>query len=201
MIGLTAGRIAQKYHRPTLVISIDGDRCAGSARSIPSINLHEQLEAISDLFTHFGGHDYACGFSLETRNLDALRERLAARFAELDEDLFRRDARVDAVLPLAAIDGEFLAAHEMLQPFGAGNRQPLFLTRSALVLTARTFAPDCVELTLDDGTGRATAVVWPSAQSLAPQLVPGARADVIFHLEPDAYAPAGARLEIVDART
>src|SRR5439155_10199472 len=84
VIGLTAGRIAQKYHRPTLVISIDGDRCAGSARSIPSINLHEQLESVADLFTHFGGHDYACGFSLEKRNLDALRERLAARFATLD---------------------------------------------------------------------------------------------------------------------
>jgi single-stranded-DNA-specific exonuclease len=201
VIGLTAGRIAQKYHRPTLVISIDGDHCAGSARSIPSINLHEQLEAVGDLFTHFGGHDYACGFSLQRRNLDALRERLAARFASLDDSLFRRDAQIDAALPLGAIDGEFLAAHEMLQPFGAGNRQPLFLTRSALVLTARTFAPDCVELTLDDGTGRATAVVWPSAQSLAPQLAPGARADILFHLEPDAYAPGGARLEIVDART
>jgi single-stranded-DNA-specific exonuclease len=201
VIGLTAGRIAQKYHRPTLVISIDGDRCAGSARSIPSINLHQQLEAVSDLFTHFGGHDYACGFSLERRNLDLLRERLAAQFATLDASLFRREARVDAALPFAAIDAEFLAAHEMLQPFGAGNPQPLFMTRNAMVLTTRTFAPDCSELTLEDGSGRATAVLWPSAQALAAQLAPGARADLLFHVEPDAYAPSGARLEIVDART
>src|SRR6185369_402991 len=114
VIGLTAGRIAQKYHRPTLVISIDGERCAGSARSILSVNLHEQLEAVADLFTHFGGHDYACGFSLETRNLGALRQRLAAQFAALDESLFRREAKIDAVLSFAAIDAEFLAAHEML---------------------------------------------------------------------------------------
>jgi single-stranded-DNA-specific exonuclease len=200
VIGLTAGRLAQKYHRPTLVISIDGERCAGSARSIQSINLHQQLEAVSDLFTHFGGHDYACGFSLETRNLPALRERLAARFASLDESLFRRDAKVDAVLPLAAIDAEFLAAHEMLQPFGAGNPQPTFMTRDATVLSARTFAPDCVELTLEDGSGRAVAVLWPSAQSLAAQLAPGTRADLLFHVEPDAYAGEGARLEIIDAR-
>ena len=200
VIGLTAGRVAQKYHRPTLVISIDGDHCAGSARSIPSINLHAQLETVADLFTHFGGHDYACGFSLETHNLPALRERLAAQFATLDAHLFSREAKVDAALPLAAIDAEFLAAHEMLQPFGAGNPQPLFLGRDALVLSARTFAPDCTELVIEDASGRATAVVWPSAQTLAAQLAPGARADVLFHVEPDAYAPAGARLEIVDAR-
>ena len=200
VIGLTAGRVAQKYHRPTLVISIDGDHCAGSARSIPSINLHAQLETVADLFTHFGGHDYACGFSLETRNLPALRERLAAQFATLDAHLFSREAKVDAALPLAAIDAEFLAAHEMLQPFGAGNPQPLFLGRDALVLSARTFAPDCTELVIEDASGRATAVVWPSAQTLAAQLAPGARADVLFHVEPDAYAPTGARLEIVDAR-
>jgi single-stranded-DNA-specific exonuclease len=200
VLGLTAARIAQKHHRPTLVISIDGDVCSGSARSIPSINLHEQLAAVGEVFTHFGGHDYACGFSLETRNLDALRERLAARFAELDEELFRRDARVDAALPLGTIDGEFLAAHEMLQPFGAGNPQPLFMAHDALVVSARTFAPDCVELVVEDATGRATAVLWPSVQTAGEHLAPGARADLLFHVEPDAYAPSGSRLAIVDAR-
>ena len=200
VLGLTAGRLAQKYHRPTLVMCIEGDRCIGSARSIPSINLHGQLEGVADLFTHFGGHDYACGFSLERRNLDALRERLTARFGELDESLFRREAHVDASLPLAAIDREFVAAHEMLQPFGAGNPQPLFAAHGALVVSARTFAPECTELTLEDRTGRATAVLWPSVQQLGGTLGPGVRVDVLFHIEPDAYAPAGARLAIVDAR-
>src|SRR5947209_10730169 len=114
VLGLTAGRIAQKYHRPTLVIGIEGERCSGSARSIPSINLHEQLERAADLFTHFGGHDYACGFSLERRNLEPLRARLAAQFDALDGSLFRREARVDAALPLASFNAEFVAAHETL---------------------------------------------------------------------------------------
>jgi single-stranded-DNA-specific exonuclease len=56
VIGLAAGRIAQKYHRPTLVMSIDGETAVGSARSIPTIDLHAQLESVSDVFTHFGGH-------------------------------------------------------------------------------------------------------------------------------------------------
>jgi len=200
VLGLTAGRIAQKYHRPTLVMTIEGDRCIGSARSIPSINLHAQLEAVGDLFTHFGGHEFACGFSLETRNLPALRERLAANFALLDESLFIKEAKVDAVLTLGEIDRSFIEAHEMLQPFGAGNLQPLFMARRVEVVGTRMFAEDCCELMLDDGSGRVAGVVWPSVRQLAAEIAQRVRVDVLFQVEPDAYAPAGARLTIVDVR-
>ncbi|HEY6138829.1 MAG TPA: single-stranded-DNA-specific exonuclease RecJ [Thermoanaerobaculia bacterium] len=203
VIGLTAGRIAQRHHRPTLAISMEcGGHAAavGSARSIPSIDLHSQLETVHDLFTHFGGHQFACGFSLEARNLDALRKRLAKQFETLDDNLFRRVAAIDAELALHEIDRELFAAHELLQPFGAGNPQPLFLARGVEVVSQRTFADDCCELQLRDANdGRATAVVWPSAQPLLSDLL-RAPSDVLFHLEPDAYAPAGARLNLVDAR-
>jgi len=201
VLGLTAGRIAQKYHRPTLVMTIEGERCIGSARSITSINLHAQLEEVADLFTHFGGHEFACGFSLETRNLPALRERLAANFAKLDEALFVRDANVDAVLTLGEIDRAFIEAHELLQPFGAGNPQPLFIARRVEVVGTRTFGEDCCELMLDDGSGRVAAVVWPSVKQLAAEIVQRVRADVLFQVEPDTYSPAGVRLTIVDVRT
>jgi single-stranded-DNA-specific exonuclease len=200
VIGLTAGRIAQKFHRPTLVISIDGDQAAGSARSIPTVNLHEQLEAVSDLFSHFGGHDFACGFSLHPANIPELRRRLDEQFASLDEQLFRHDACVDAELTLGEIDRAFVQGHEMLQPFGAGNPQPLFLARAVAIASRRTFGENCVELTLQDMSGHATAVVWPSVQSLNGTLSTDARADILFHVEPDTYAPAGARLSIADAR-
>ena len=201
VLGLTAGRIAQKYHRPTLVMNIDGDRCVGSARSIPAINLHAQLEAVSELFTHFGGHEYACGFSLETRNLDALRTRLEANFATLDDELFIREASVDAVLTLGEIDRTFIDAHELLQPFGASNPQPLFLVRGVEVVGTRMFAEECCELMLDDGTGRVAGVVWPSVKQLAEEIARHVRADVLFQVEPDTYSPAGARMTIADARS
>ena len=200
VLGLTAGRIAQKHHRPTLVMTIEGDRCVGSARSIPSINLHAQLEEVADLFTHFGGHEYACGFSLELRNLDALRERLTANFAKLDDALFIKQANVDAVLTLGEIDRAFIDTHEMLQPFGAGNLQPLFMTRRVEVVGTRTFGEDCCELMLEDGSGRLGAVVWPSVKQLAAEIVQRSRADVLFQVEPDAYSATGARLTVVDAR-
>jgi single-stranded-DNA-specific exonuclease len=200
VLGLTAGRIAQRYHRPTLAIGIDGELAVGSGRSIPTINLHEQLEAVSDLFTHFGGHEFACGFALPAANVGELRRRLEERFAAFDEDVFRREAQVDAEVTLAEVDEEFVKAHEMMQPFGAGNLQPLFLTRNANVTATREFAPDCCELTLDDGTGSAAAVLWPSARALAGDLKNGATVDLLFHIEPDSYASSGAKLTIVDAR-
>jgi single-stranded-DNA-specific exonuclease len=199
VIGLTAGRIAQRHHRPTLVIAIEGDLCVGSARSIPTINLHEQLESVADVFTHFGGHEFACGFSLERRNLDALRTRLQASFAAIPDDAFHREARIDATLTLADLDAEFIAAHEMLQPFGAGNPQPLFLVRDVAVTGTREFAEDCCELTIEDGTGRGTALLWPGVKQLAAGLVRG-RSDLLVHAEPDRWAGAGAKLAIVDAR-
>jgi len=200
VLGLTAGRIAQKFHRPVLMIAIEGERCVGSARSIPSINLHAQLERVADLFEHFGGHDYACGFSLATQNLPALRERLAAVFDELDPSLFVRAARIDGELALHDIDREFVAAHEMLEPFGAANPQPLFAIRSVEVAGTRTFAEDCCEVMLASNGDRAAAIVWPSVKQLAAEMVRDVRVDVLVQIEPDSYQPSGAKLILADSR-
>ncbi len=196
VLGLTAGRIAQRYHRPTLAMTIEGDLCVGSGRSIPTIDLHTELNAVSELFTHFGGHEFACGFSLPLRNLPALRSRLGERFDALETDLFRREASIDATLTLAEIDAEFLAIHELFQPFGAGNTQPLFLVRDVTVTATRTFAEDCCEISLQDATGKGTAVLWPSVKELG-SLFSDAT-DLLVRVEPDRYK--GVRLEVVDAR-
>src|SRR5260370_5322013 len=200
VIGLAAGRIAQKYHRPTLVISIDGETAVGSARSIPTIDLHAQLESVSDVFTHFGGHEFACGFSLPAARFPELRRRLSEAFEHLDGDLFRREARIDDALTISDIDRPFLDAHELLQPFGAGNPQPMFLAPDVPLAPPRHFTPSSCELTLDDATGRAVAVLWPSANVLDPLFSNGTRSDVVFQIEPDAYAASGSRLTVLDAR-
>lgn len=197
VLGLTAGRLAQRHHRPTLVMTIEDDLCVGSARSIPTIDLHGQLSQVAELFTHFGGHEFACGFSLERRHLPELRSRLEAAFESLDDGVFRREAHVDAVLKLGEIDAGFVAGHELLQPFGAGNPQPLFEIHDVAVHGMRAFSVDCYELQLEDATGRGTAVLWPSVKELRADLEAG-RADLLARLEPDRYR--GWRLEIVDVR-
>ena len=197
VLGLTAGRLAQRHHRPTLVMTIEGDLCVGSGRSIPTIDLHHQLSEAAELFTHFGGHEFACGFSLDRSSLPELQSRLERAFSTFDEELFRREAHVDATLRLGDIDAEFVAGHELLQPFGAGNQQPLFAIEGARVNGIRQFSDDCYEVQLEDGTGTGTAVLWPSAKELRSELDAG-RVDLLARLEPDRYR--GWRLEIVDAR-
>ncbi len=200
VLGLTAGRIAQKYHRPTLMLSVENGEAVGSARSIPTIDLHGQLATVADLFHHFGGHEFACGFSLASSRVPELRQRLTESFDALEPKLFRHEAHIDGVLTVAEIDREFIAAHELLQPFGAGNPQPLFLLRAARVISRRTFGEDCCELTIADDSAQATAVRWPSASALDDGLRDNVRSDLLCHVEPDSYAPSGARLILVDAR-
>ncbi|HSP17806.1 MAG TPA: single-stranded-DNA-specific exonuclease RecJ [Thermoanaerobaculia bacterium] len=199
VVGLTAGRIAQQMHRPALAISIDGEHAVGSGRSIPTINLHQQLSSVSDLFTHFGGHEFACGFSLPAAKIPELRVRLRAQFARLDERLFIREARIDGAVTLAEITRDFVLAHEMLQPFGAGNAQPLFAIRRVSVTGKRPFAEECCEMHLADASGTGKAVIWPSAKQLHAS-INGAPIDLLVQIEADGWAESGGRMSIVDAR-
>lgn len=199
VLGLAAGRIAQQWHRPTLVIAIDGDTCVGSGRSIRTINLHEALESAGDLFTHFGGHEFACGFSFPASRLPALRERLTERFAGMPGDVFDRHVTIDGWLELADVDREFVAAHELLQPFGAANDQPLFGIRGVRVKGKRHFAEDCCELTIEDRSGSGSAVVWPSVKQLT-AAADGDPLDLLVRIEPDSWSKTGGRLVLADLR-
>src|SRR5437870_988996 len=136
---------------------------------------------------------------MASRRNSAGSRRLTETFDRLDPALFRREAMIDGELTFAEIDSAFIGAHELLQPFGAGNLQPLFLSRNVAVVDRRGFGEDCCELTLQDATGRATAVRWPSAKDLD-AIVSAGHSDILFQLEPDAYAQSGARLTLIDAR-
>ncbi|MFN2441263.1 MAG: single-stranded-DNA-specific exonuclease RecJ [Thermoanaerobaculia bacterium] len=198
VVGLCAGRLARKYHRPTLVISKQGDECVGSGRSIPTIDLHGELSAMGGLFTKFGGHAFACGFSLDVGSLAELRSRLEKSLAAADASRFVQTLALDAELELSALDSAFTEDHDRLEPFGQENRQPAFLARGVTVDEIREFSPGCNRLTMKQASRRATAISWPSTSgALETILRKGGELDLVFHLAPDRYD--GHRLEIVDA--
>lgn len=197
VLGLCAGRLAQKYHRPALVISREEGGCVGSGRSIGTIDLHGRLRAVEDLFTRFGGHAFACGFSLPASALESLRDRLVPLFGEIGEEAYRRTLAIDAELRLEQVDERFLADHALLEPFGQENPQPHFLARGVTVESAREFSPGCIRLSLRQSARRAPAICWPSVSAIAPLLEEGSRADLVFRIEPDRFD--GWRLEVVDA--
>jgi single-stranded-DNA-specific exonuclease len=131
VLGIVASRIARRYHRPTIVIGFDENGIGkGSGRSIEGLNLVEALSCCAERLDKFGGHEMAAGLALHEENFDLFAEafRKAAREV-LSEDALQPCVRLDHELAFTEIDIDFLRWHEMLQPFGNGNPQPLFLAR------------------------------------------------------------------------
>lgn len=129
--GIVAGRIKEKYYRPTLVITDSADGVKGSGRSIEGYHLFEALFANRELFSRFGGHAMAAGFSMLPQDIPILRERLN-RDCTLTEAEMRPMLRVERMLSFAEIDLGLARELQVLAPFGKGNPMPLFATRGVL---------------------------------------------------------------------
>jgi len=134
VIGITATRIVEKYHRPTVVIAREGDEAFGSGRSIRAFHLLEAIESCHELFTRYGGHSHACGFSMPSANVPELRVRLDAfartRLTPADlEPVIELDGELD----LREVTPELYRALRLLEPYGAGNHEPVFAARGARV--------------------------------------------------------------------
>ncbi len=131
VLGIVASRIARRHHRPTIVIGFDENGMGkGSGRSIEGLNLVEALSRCAERLDKFGGHEMAAGLALHEENFDLFADafRKAAREV-LSEEALQPCVRLDHELAFTEIDMDFLRWHEMLQPFGNGNTQPLFLAR------------------------------------------------------------------------
>jgi single-stranded-DNA-specific exonuclease len=137
VIGITATRIVEKYGRPTLVVSRNGEEAHGSGRSIRGFHLLNALESCGELFTRFGGHAHAIGFSLPSDRLEALQTRLDhyAR-AHLTLADFEPILDFDAELPFDQISPGFFQALQQLEPFGVGNPEPVFTARNLRLATS-----------------------------------------------------------------
>jgi single-stranded-DNA-specific exonuclease len=131
VLGIVASRIARRYHRPTIVIGFDENGIGkGSGRSIEGLNLVEALSCCAERLHKFGGHEMAAGLALHEENFDLFAEEFGKTARELlTEEALQPCVRLDHELAFTEINIDFLRWHEMLQPFGSGNPQPLFLAR------------------------------------------------------------------------
>ncbi|HAS37565.1 MAG TPA: single-stranded-DNA-specific exonuclease RecJ [Ruminococcaceae bacterium] len=124
VVGIVASRLVEKYGKPTLVITIDGDDAKGSGRSIEGFNLYDAISHCSDCLTHFGGHTLAAGIGLETTDIDTFRTAIND-YSDTIEMPFPVQ-NIDFKLNPACVNTEMLETVEQLEPFGAGNPQPIF---------------------------------------------------------------------------
>ena len=130
VIGITATRIVERYNRPTLVISRDGDEAFGSGRSIRAFHLLEAVESCGPLFSRYGGHSHACGFAMPAANVAELRKRLD-EFARKRLTLadFEPVLDLDGELSLTDVTPELFQALQLLEPYGMANPEPIFAAR------------------------------------------------------------------------
>lgn len=131
VMGIVAARLADRYHRPVIILSGTGDELAGSGRSSGGFNLYEALQSASDLLVNFGGHIYASGLTIRRELLPQFRERLLEYIASPESHLEKQIPPLQLEMELAPHDlsRNLLRQIEQLSPFGACNERPLFLVR------------------------------------------------------------------------
>jgi single-stranded-DNA-specific exonuclease len=140
VIGLVAGKLADEFYKPTIIISLGSGLCQGSCRSIPEFNVVAALEECHNLLNSFGGHPLAAGFTVTRQNLAQLEERITTLATEKLGHLdLRPEIVIDADVPLSTLAGDTFNLIQKLSPFGRGNPQPIFLTRRVEVIECRNF--------------------------------------------------------------
>ena len=209
VIGITATRIVERYSRPALVISRDGEECHGSGRSIPAFHLLNALESCANIFSRYGGHAHAVGFSLPTSRLAELRihldEYAHARLTLAD---FEPILSLDAALPLEQVTPELFQALCRLEPFGMGNPEPVFSACAVRVMAPPRLIKDKhVKLKLapswnsqEAGSSKPNwtrslqfdALGWHMAESVQKaQLLPGDTLDIAFSIDQNEHPEFG----------
>ncbi len=189
VIGIVASKLVDAFHRPAIVLAIDGDVTYGSGRSIPGFDLLGALEHCGDLFTRFGGHRHAAGLTIDTGRLKELRTRLT-EYADdrLGPDDLRPRLRIDCALRLAAITPAVVEGLRAMEPFGAGNPRPMFhtgpveLARGPRVMKSRHLS---MAVRQDKRVFR--AVAWRMADHAEFVTRHGDALDVAFHLTENHY--------------
>ncbi|MCR5417812.1 MAG: single-stranded-DNA-specific exonuclease RecJ [Lachnospiraceae bacterium] len=125
--GLVAGKLKERYHRPSLVITDSAEEgvVKGSGRSIEAYHLYEGLHGVEDLLLKYGGHAAAAGFSLKKENLEVFRQRLNENCHLTTEDLAEK-VKIDADMPFSYISRQLIKQIDTLEPYGVGNPKPVF---------------------------------------------------------------------------
>ncbi|MFA5761354.1 MAG: single-stranded-DNA-specific exonuclease RecJ [Dehalococcoidales bacterium] len=139
IIGLVAGRLSEEFYRPAIVIKVGEKSSNGSCRSIPEFNIINALNECHELMSDFGGHARAAGFTMPTKNLSKLEEKLnlmaEQQLAGLD---LRPRLDIDAEMNLSQLGGNTYQSLQSLAPFGMGNPIPTFVSRSVEVVDCQT---------------------------------------------------------------
>ena len=159
--GIIAGRIKERYYRPTFVLTRGETGVKGSGRSIEAYDMFAEMSRCRELFTKFGGHKLAAGLSLEEENVEVFRKRIN-ELADLSEDDLQMKVSIDMRLPFPYINEELIHELKILEPFGKGNGKPLFAESKLRVIQPRIFGKNrnVLKCRLEDQQGNQMEAVY-----------------------------------------
>lgn len=208
VIGICASRVVDRFGRPALVISRDGDEAHGSGRSIPGFHLLDALEAVPELFLRFGGHAHAVGFAMLSENVPELRRRLDLYARnKLESEELHPVLEFDGELTLEQVTPRFWESLRALQPFGMGNPEPVFAARGVTMMgEPKIMREKHIKLKLrryESSQGGPLArgldaLGWRMAHRLeAEPLEGGKTVDVLFRIEQNTHKDFGGGLQLV----
>lgn len=159
--GIIAGRIKERYYRPTFVLTKGETGVKGSGRSIEAYDMFAEMSRCRELFTKFGGHKLAAGLSLEEEKVEVFRKRIN-ELANLTEEDLQMKVSIDMRLPFPYINEELIHELKILEPFGKGNGKPLFAESKLRVIQPRIFGKNrnVLKCRLEDQQGNQMEAVY-----------------------------------------
>jgi single-stranded-DNA-specific exonuclease len=204
VIGIVASKLVDAFHRPAIVLSVDGDAAYGSCRSIPRFDMLAALERCAHLFLRFGGHKQAAGLAMEAGRIKELRLAINAVADETlgPDDLMPR-LRIDGDLTFRGITGGVAAGVAALAPFGAGNPRPVFAARGVEIIDGpRKLKERHLKMALKQEGRIFRAIAWRAAERHDFLAEHRTALDVAFSLDQNQYnGETYVELTVADVRS
>ncbi|HEY7055155.1 MAG TPA: single-stranded-DNA-specific exonuclease RecJ [Vicinamibacterales bacterium] len=204
VIGIAASKLVDAYHKPAIVLSIDGEVAHGSCRSIPDFDMLDALERCADLFLRFGGHRQAAGLTMEAARVPEFRARINRHADEvLEPDQLRPRLRIDGALNLRHITQDLVSGLDALAPFGLANPRPVFHAMPVEIVDGpRPLKDKHLKMTFRQDGRSFRAIAWRAAERAAFLTEHRGGVNLAFSLEQNQYqGETYLELSVADVKT
>ena len=187
VIGIVSSKITDLYFKPSILLCYDDELAKGSGRSIPGFDLHDALMKCQDTIEKFGGHSMAIGITIKKDNFDKFANEL---------EQIAKDSKIDEIVPIINVDAkinlnevsrETVESLKQLEPFGEGNKTPIFVLKNLKVDSIRSLSEGKhIKMTLKDGNSVVNAIGF-NLGYLADEYKIGDKIDVVGTLEINSF--------------